>query len=82
MSTPTSKKKRKAAVGAEYQRARQRFIDTGTSIAAWARSHGFSERLVYNVLAGRPSYRGQSHQIAVALGIKKVSAAAMTGSSK
>lgn len=43
----------------------------GISIAAWARSRGYSPQLVYQVLTGRnPCSRGQSHAIAVALGIK------------
>ncbi len=50
--------------------ARKRFIDTGTSIAHWARTHGYLPSLVYNVLAGRETHRGKSHEIAVLLGIK------------
>lgn len=50
---------------------RNEFRVRGVPIAAWARSHGYSPQLVYQVLAGRnPCSRGQSHAIAVALGIK------------
>lgn len=50
---------------------RNEFRVRGISIAAWARSRGYSPQLVYQVLTGRnPCSRGQSHAIAVALGIK------------
>jgi gp16 family phage-associated protein len=52
--------------------ARKWFEDTGMSVAAWSREHGFSEVLVSLVLNGkRMPIRGQSHAIAVALGIKQ-----------
>lgn len=42
------------------------------SISQWARAHGYSTRLVYQVLAGRMRcVRGQSHEIAVRLGLKQ-----------
>lgn len=48
------------------------FEDSGISVAEWARARGFSTSLVYQVLEGRRKcVRGQSHQIAVALGIKQ-----------
>ena len=48
------------------------FDESGVSIAEWARTNGFSSALVYQVLDGnRKCLRGQSHQIAVALGMKK-----------
>lgn len=48
------------------------FEDSGVSVAEWARARGFSTSLVYQVLEGRRKcLRGQSHQIAVALGIKQ-----------
>lgn len=48
------------------------FEDGGISVAEWARAKGFSTSLVYQVLEGRRKcLRGQSHQIAVALGIKQ-----------
>lgn len=47
------------------------FARHGVSIAAWARQEGFSAPLVYQVLRGaRTCTRGQSHEIAVALGLK------------
>jgi len=43
----------------------------GLSVADWARARGFSPELTRMVLAGkRKCLRGQSHQIAVELGIK------------
>ncbi len=48
------------------------FDESGVSVAEWARTNGFSSTLVYQVLDGkRKCLRGQSHQIALALGIKK-----------
>lgn len=48
------------------------FDESGISVAEWARVNGFSSSLVYQVLEGhRKCLRGQSHQIAIALGIKK-----------
>lgn len=44
----------------------------GITIAQWAREHQFSEPLVREILAGRKKcLRGQSHNIAVALGMKR-----------
>lgn len=50
----------------------EEFSLRGISVAAWARHHGFNPTLVYQVLRSQqvPS-RGQSHRIAVALGLKK-----------
>lgn len=51
--------------------ARAEFHRSGKSVMAWAQENGFSINLVYMVLAGkRPAFRGQSHRIAVKLGIK------------
>jgi len=53
------------------QTARRRFFIEGESIADWARQRGFSLQLTYSVLNGRVrARRGQSHHIAVALGLK------------
>ena len=53
------------------EEAKAVFRESGTSIADWAREHGFSGELTRMVLAGkRKCLRGQSHQIAVALCIK------------
>lgn len=52
--------------------ARALFEASGLSVAEWARRKGFSTGLVYQVLEGRRKcLRGQSHQIAVALGLKQ-----------
>lgn len=54
------------------QEIRREFALRGLSIAEWARLRGFSTALVYQVLSGeRPAVRGQSHRIAVALGLKE-----------
>lgn len=51
---------------------RELFADAGMSVAEWARVQGFSTGLVYQVLEGRRKcMRGQSHRIAVALGLKE-----------
>lgn len=43
----------------------------GISVAEWARRNGFSPSMVYQVLrSGNIPARGQSHRIAVALGMK------------
>lgn len=44
----------------------------GITVSQWAREHGFSQALVREVLAGRKKgLRGQSHNIAVALHLKR-----------
>lgn len=44
----------------------------GVSITAWATANNFSTNLVIEVLAGRKKCtRGQSHNIAVKLGLKE-----------
>lgn len=54
------------------EQVRSRFERSGISVAAWARSQGFNVVLTHMVAAGqRKSLRGQSHQIAVALGMKR-----------
>ena len=51
----------------------KKFIaESGVSVAEWARANGFSSGLVYQVLDGRRKcVRGQSHRIALALGLKQ-----------
>lgn len=50
---------------------RNEFAQRGLSISEWARTRGFSTALVYQVISGkRKAVRGQSHRIAVALGLK------------
>lgn len=57
---------------AKASQIREIFNEAGISISEWARQNGFSGSLVYQVLDGkRQCLRGQSHQIAVALGIKQ-----------
>jgi gp16 family phage-associated protein len=51
---------------------RSEFSSRGLSISGWARVHGYSAQLVYGVLTGRNrALRGQSHEIAVRLGLKR-----------
>lgn len=53
------------------EEARRRFFISGESVAEWARERGFSLQLTYAVLNGRlRARRGESHRIAVALGLK------------
>lgn len=52
--------------------ARDQFQASGTNISEWARQRGFSVSLVQSILSGRGACRhGESHRIAVALGIKE-----------
>ena len=46
------------------------FQSQGISISDWAMEHGFSAALTREVIKGRRCIRGQSHHIAVALGMK------------
>lgn len=56
----------------ENGRIRDLFEINGESIAQWSRRHGFSPALVYRVLRGdATAKRGQTHAIAIALGIKR-----------
>ncbi len=46
--------------------------ETGIPLATWARDHGFEAQTVRDLLRGKSKGRfGQSHSIAVALGIKR-----------
>jgi gp16 family phage-associated protein len=66
MNAGLSKKKVRS-----LKEAREAFHRSGKSVVDWAREHGFSVALVYLVLGGhRKCQRGQSHRIAVKLGIK------------
>ncbi|WP_093125732.1 DNA-binding protein [Variovorax sp. OK605] len=57
--------------GGSANQAWKRLRSTGTTAAGWADANGFSRALVYAVLRGeRKCLRGQSHAIAVALGLK------------
>ncbi|MDH5413315.1 MAG: DNA-binding protein [Flavobacteriaceae bacterium] len=51
---------------------KQTFQDHGISIAKWARQNNYSVSLTYQILNGKKRcLRGQSHDIAVELGLKK-----------
>lgn len=53
------------------QEARRELIRKGISITQWAKQHGVSSDMVRRVLAKEvPCNFGQSHKIAVLLGIK------------
>jgi len=53
------------------EQAREALQAAGTSITQWAIANKFSPNLVFEVLGGRKKcLRGQSHNIAVKLGIK------------
>ncbi|MFZ6755218.1 DNA-binding protein [Undibacterium sp. Dicai25W] len=48
------------------------FAARGESIAEWARQNDFNLQLVYKILNGKSkALRGESHRIAVKLGIKQ-----------
>jgi len=48
------------------------FADRGLSLSGWAKKNGFNTALVYQVLSGnRKTLRGESHRIAIALGLKE-----------
>ncbi|RMX07439.1 DNA-binding protein [Allofranklinella schreckenbergeri] len=52
------------------EQARAAIQRTGVPITQWAIANGFSPNLVFEVLAGRRKpTRGQTHQIAVRLGL-------------
>ena len=64
MSTrPTRRLKTRAEV-------REWFLRSGISMAAWARAHDVHVSTVRMVLSGRPALRGDSHKVAVLLGLK------------
>lgn len=53
------------------EQVREEFFKQGVSIAEWARKHGFKYSQVVDVLrTDRQCCRGNSHKIAVLLGIK------------
>lgn len=53
------------------EQVRDEFFKHGISIAEWARENGFKYGQVVDVLrADRQCHRGNSHKIAVLLGIK------------
>ena len=55
----------------QLRQVRDEFLARGGSVAEWSRQRGFSCALVYQVLRGeKKCVRGQSHDIALALGLK------------
>lgn len=57
---------------AALQQARERLSRRGVSMRQWADDHGFHHVLVRDILAGlRAANHGQSHNIAVLLGMKE-----------
>lgn len=53
------------------QRVWQKFRASGINVRSWALERGFNPGLVYSVLRGeRKCLRGQSHDVAIALGLK------------
>ncbi|MGE4191809.1 MAG: DNA-binding protein [Pseudodesulfovibrio sp.] len=53
------------------EQVREDFKRKGISISQWAVSNGFPPNLVYDILAERRNpTRGQTHRIAVKLGLK------------
>jgi gp16 family phage-associated protein len=53
------------------KQAKTKFFMEGRSVADWARENNFHQDLVYAVLNGRSKgLRGESHRIAVRLGLK------------
>ena len=58
-----------------HDEVKQEFRDAGVSICDWARQNGYTASVVYTVLNDkRPSVRGESHRVAVALGLKRADA--------
>lgn len=65
MPKPTQKLKTPAQI-------HEWFAEQGISVAEWARQNGFGVSNVHAVINdAKPCLRGQSHQIAVLLGVKK-----------
>lgn len=52
------------------KQVREEFRRSGRSVVSWAKEHDVSVNLVYEVFKGRACHRGQSHKIAVLLGVK------------
>lgn len=54
------------------QEARELLVRRGQTVSSWARQHGFTPRLVFDVLNGRlHGNYGESHRAAVLLGVKE-----------
>ncbi len=51
---------------------RAEFLRRGQTITAWAREHGYTPTLVFEILRGRiKGRRGKAHEIAVLLELKE-----------
>lgn len=69
MQAPSADKPKRTSASAAEAAANLR--SQGVNVAEWARARGFNRNLVYQVLAGkRKCLRGESFEIAKALGIK------------
>lgn len=56
------------------EQVRAWFEEEGITVSEWARQHGFGRAEVYALLLGRTrGRRGKSHQVALALGLKRKS---------
>lgn len=54
------------------KQVKEDFLASGISIAEWARENHFSPDLVYRILKNnRIPMRGESHKIAIKLGVKE-----------
>jgi gp16 family phage-associated protein len=54
-----------------HQEVKERFLQEGRTVASWARSNGVDPRLTAAILKEERTCRsGQSHKIAVLLGLK------------
>jgi len=54
------------------EEVKKELSDNGLTVSDWAREMGYSPALVYQVFSGRlKCTSGQSHRVAVALGLKK-----------
>lgn len=59
------------------EQVKKHFRDAGLTVTQWALDNNFPPNAVYQVLNGFSKGRyGQAHDIAVALGLKQVAAAA------
>jgi gp16 family phage-associated protein len=57
--------------GMTPQQVKEQFRARGDCVGQWADRNGFDRALVYRILNGRAAgWRGKSHQVAVALGLK------------
>ncbi|HML92218.1 MAG TPA: DNA-binding protein [Methyloceanibacter sp.] len=77
MAEPRAADKSDLTIPADKRRkVRAQFDAEGVTISEWARAHGFNCLTVYRVLAGSvKGKRGESHRIAVALGLKNAPSA-------